>query len=63
MSCMSQSEMRSVRFSEKGSLTLLPPFFSLGLRWVLKSPPIIQEEGSMEFQRFEREVQVSILSL
>jgi hypothetical protein len=27
MSCISQSEMRSVRFSEKGSLTLLPLFF------------------------------------
>ena len=55
ISCISQSEMRSVRFLEKGSLTLLPPFFSPGLRWVLKSPLIMQEERSMEFLSSERE--------
>jgi hypothetical protein len=62
-SCRSQSEMRSDRFSEKGSLILLPPFFSPELIWVLKSPPIIQEERSIEFFSIEREFQQAVLSL
>ena len=38
-------------------------FFSLELRWVLRSPPIMQEGRSIELRRFEREVQAAILSL